>query len=161
MRSTWPLFFLVLLNLVAGCAQRSLVIKSEPSGALVYLNGEEIGRTPVKYDFTWYSDYDVVIRLDGYEALKTHRGLKAPLSDVPPFDLLGELFGKKDFREWTFVLAPAQEQADDSDGLMSRAVTLKGDLQSSKYTRTPTTSPTTKPTTTTAPTTKPAAAGAS
>jgi hypothetical protein len=160
MRLTGLLFFLVLLNAVAGCAQRSLTINSEPSGALVYLNGEEIGRTPVKYDFTWYSDYDVVLRKDGYETLKTHRGLKSPLSEVPPFDLFGELFGSKDVREWTFTMAPAQVEVADPEGLLSRAATLKGDLQSSQYTRPPTTFPTTKPSATTAPATRASAGGA-
>jgi hypothetical protein len=137
----------VVMMLSSGCAQRTLIITSEPSGALVYLLGEEVGRTPMKYDFMWYSDYDVVLRKEGYETLKTNRKLKAPLSQTPPFDLFGELFGTKDVREWNFVLTPTDPQAANPEGLMDRAEDLKGQLQSTKYTRKPSTAPTTKPAT--------------
>jgi hypothetical protein len=50
-------------------AQRTVDITSDPL-VLVYLNGEEIGRTPLRYDFIWYSDYDVVLRKDDYETLR-------------------------------------------------------------------------------------------
>src|SRR5688500_8891874 len=57
------LLFLVLTVAVAGCGvQRSLTVQSEPPGALVYLNGLEVGRTPVTRDFTWYGVYDVELR---------------------------------------------------------------------------------------------------
>src|SRR2546423_12143831 len=74
------LFLLALaLLLLAGCAQRMVDITSDPSGALVFLNGNEVGRTPMRYDFTWYSDYDVTLRKDGYETLKTHHKIDPPL----------------------------------------------------------------------------------
>src|SRR5258706_9997592 len=57
------------LALVAGCVERTMTIKSDPPGALVYLNDREIGRTPVTRDFTWYGDYQVEIRKDGYESV--------------------------------------------------------------------------------------------
>jgi hypothetical protein len=135
-----------LLLPIIGCAQRQLTINSDPSGAIVYLNGEEIGRTPVKYDFLFYSNYDVIIRKEGYETLKTERNLKAPLSAIPPFDLLGELFGTKDRREWSFTLAPANPQAVDPATLLTRARLLEGQLQSSKFTRLPASLPTSQPT---------------
>jgi len=136
---------LVVALACASCAQRSLTIHSEPSGALVYLNGTEVGRTPLKYDFEWYSDYDVVLRMDGYETLKTHRNLSAPLYMWPPFDLISELFGVKDRRQWTFTMTPADPRAADPKELIARAQQLKGELRSSKYTRAPSTLPTTAP----------------
>src|SRR5688500_18580755 len=54
-----------------GCVVREMVIDSEPRGALVYLNDQEIGRTPLTKEFTWYGTYDAVVRLEGYETLKT------------------------------------------------------------------------------------------
>jgi len=147
---------LVLLSafLLAGCAQRTLDITSEPSGALVYLNGEEVGRTPMRYDFTWYSDYDVILRKEGYETLKTHRNISTPLLFIPPLDLLGEFFGAKDHRYWNFTMQPANLAATNPAGLINRAQSLKKDLRSSQYTHAPTTFPTTRPTT--GPTTRPA-----
>ena len=37
-------------------------VQSDPPGALVYLNGEEVGRTPLAHDFLWYGNYDVELR---------------------------------------------------------------------------------------------------
>lgn len=131
-----------------GCAQRTLDITSEPSGALVYLNGEEVGRTPVRYYFEWYSDYDVTLRLEGYETLKTHKKIKAPLYAIPPIDLCSELFGVKTKRAWSFQLEPKKEQAIKPDELIAQGRELSKELRSSKYTRPPTTYPTTtRPTT--------------
>jgi hypothetical protein len=126
---------------MAGCAQRTLTINSEPSGALVYLNGDEVGRTPLKYDFNFYGDYDVVLRKDGYETLKTHQNLTAPIYMWPPIDLFSEALGVKDKRQWNFAMSPAVAEAVSSDLLLKRADVLKSELRSSKYTRAPATLP--------------------
>jgi hypothetical protein len=131
-----------------GCAQRTLDITSQPSGALVYLNGEEVGRTPLRYYFEWYSDYDIIVRLEGYETLKTHRKIKGPLYAIPPIDLLSELFGVKTKRQWQFTLEPKKEEQIKADELIARGEEMRKELRSSKYTRPPTTYPTTtRPTT--------------
>jgi len=152
------LLMLLSVFFLAGCAQRTVDITSDPSGALVYLNGEEIGRTPLRYDFTWYSDYDVILRKDGYESLKTHHKIDPPLLFIPPLDLIGELVGAKDHRHWNFTMQPANLAATNPAGLINRGEALKKDLRSSQYTHPPTTFPTTRPAMgpATGPTTRPA-----
>ena len=130
-----------------------LDITSEPSGALVYLNGEEVGRTPMRYDFMWYSDYDVTLRKDGYETLKTHQKLDAPLLFIPPLDLVGELVGARDHRRWHFTMEPGSVAATNPAVLINRGQSLKKDLRSSQFTRPPTSLPTMRPAT--GPTTRP------
>ena len=49
----------------AGCVQRSITITSDPPHAIVWLNDEEIGRTPVTVPFTFYGKYDVRIVHEG------------------------------------------------------------------------------------------------
>lgn len=96
---------------LAGCVERQLTIKTEPQGALVTLNDEEIGTSPVTVSFNWYGDYNVRISKEGYETLKTHRKLKGPWYDRFPFDLFAQLIIPKrivDSYEWTFTLAPKQ-----------------------------------------------------
>ena len=52
--------------LAGGCGvERTLQIESNPPGALVHLNGEEVGRTPMRKAFVWYGTYDVQLRKDG------------------------------------------------------------------------------------------------
>ena len=42
---------------LTGCVRRTISISSEPAGALCWLNGREIGRTPLSVDFIYYGDY--------------------------------------------------------------------------------------------------------
>jgi len=100
---------LVVSLLVGGCVERRLTINTEPQGAIVVLNDEEIGISPVTVSFEWYGDYDVRISKEGFETLKTHRKLKGPLYDRFPFDFFAScLYPKRivDSYEWTFTLAP-------------------------------------------------------
>ncbi len=48
-----------------GCVQRTITITSDPPHAIVWLNDEEIGRTPVTVPFTFYGKYDVRIVHEG------------------------------------------------------------------------------------------------
>jgi hypothetical protein len=94
---------------LAGCVERRLTINTEPEGAMVILNDQEIGVSPVTVSFNWYGDYWVRLRKDGYETLDTHRKLKAPLHDYFPFDFVaGLLYPGRivNAYEWTFALAP-------------------------------------------------------
>lgn len=115
---------LVLLGL-AGCGvQRTLRLESEPPGALVYLNGEEVARTPAEVPLEWYGRYDVAVRKEGYETLKTKRWVVAPWWQWPPIDLVAELMPipLHDRRRLTFELQPA-EQGDE--GLLDRAEAMR------------------------------------
>jgi hypothetical protein len=110
----------VLLYIVAalvtvqccGCVERKLTINTEPQGALVVLNDEQIGVSPVTVSFNWYGDYWVRAGKEGFETLDTHRELKAPLHDRFPFDFFaGILYPGQivDDYEWTFELSPRQD----------------------------------------------------
>jgi PEGA domain len=89
MRLTIPGAWIGLMLICSGCeVQRSLTIQSNPAGALVYLNDQEIGRTPVTQYFKWYGTYDVELRKDGYESLRTTAKVWAPWWQVPPIDFI-------------------------------------------------------------------------
>ncbi len=110
------LVFLAIVGLFAavilsGCVERKLTINTEPQGAMVVLNDEEIGNSPVTVSFEWYGDYNVRISKEDYETLKTHRKLEGPWYDGFPFDLLTLLNPERtvDEYEWTFELEPKKE----------------------------------------------------
>ncbi len=77
---------------LSGCVERRLKITSDPPGALVYLANDEVGRTPLTMPFTWYGDYEVILRLEGYEAKITHTNITPPIYDIPPWDLISQAF---------------------------------------------------------------------
>lgn len=76
---------------LTGCVEREMVITSRPEGAIVYVSDVEVGRTPVTMAFTWYGDYDIILRMEGYQTLKTHANLTPPIYEIPPLDLFSEI----------------------------------------------------------------------
>lgn len=118
---------LVLAAAVAGCVERKLTILTQPPGATVRLNDEEIGTSPVTVNFNWYGDYRVQCIKPGYEILNTHRLLEAPPHDTFPLDFFyGVLWPETivDEYEWTFELTP-YEPPDRRD-LIEQAQAMKG-----------------------------------
>ncbi len=121
--------FLVPLILLApaACVERTARITTRPSGALVTVNDEERGASPVKFHFLWYGDYDIIIRKPGYETLKTHYRIDAPWYEWPPIDLFAEALVPSmihDHRDLpTFELHPAQ--TPDPAEVLERAKQLR------------------------------------
>lgn len=141
MRSTPALLIPILLALAAGCVRRTLDIRSDPPGAIVSLNGVEVGSTPLRRDFTWYGTYDVELRKQGYETLKTTGKVIAPWWQWVPIDLVAELFPLHDRHRLAYTMEPISEAAVDPAQMIDRAADLRRQLESSRYTRTPSTQP--------------------
>ncbi|MEM1213284.1 MAG: PEGA domain-containing protein [Planctomycetota bacterium] len=120
---------LVMLLLVggAGCVERTIEITSEPSGALVYLNDEEVGRTPVRVPFTFYGVYDVRLEREGYEPKWTTGEAAAPWWDYPGPDLVAEMVpGAASRVAWHYELeASVPVEEVDTDALLERARELR------------------------------------
>ena len=110
----------------AGCVRRTLTIETEPQGALVYLNDEEVGPTPMSTDFTWYGDYDVIIRKEGFQTYKTHVDVKAPWYQLPPIDFFFDVLWPgtvHDRHHHAFTLEPWT--SPEHDEVVSRALQLR------------------------------------
>src|SRR5208282_4674368 len=108
------------LFLMGGCVERTLSVQSDPPGALVYLNDQEIGRTPMEHDFVWYGTYDIALRMEGYESLKTKARVVAPIYEWVPLDLFAELLPipLKDRRDLYYRLSPVTAGPEDSGPLV-------------------------------------------
>ena len=121
---------LVASLILCGCVERRLTINTKPQGAVVALNDEEIGESPVSVNFNWYGDYCVRISKEGYETLNTHRDLKGPWYDHFPFDFFAQIVNPKrivDSYEWTFELSPRRQISRDE--LIQNARELKKQMQ--------------------------------
>jgi hypothetical protein len=121
---------LLVLTILSGCVERRLTINTKPQGALVELNDEEIGESPVTVNFNWYGDYCIRISKEGYETLNTHRDLKGPWYDHFPFDFFAQIVNPNrivDSYEWTFELSTRQQISRDE--LIQNAQELKKQLQ--------------------------------
>lgn len=131
-RSAIPLLLLLPLVLAGGCVgvRRELVVESEPAGALVYVNGEEVGRTPLVHPFLYYGTMDVKLRKDGYETLEDAPRVWAPFWQVPPIDLFAEAFSLTDRHRLSYELTPKRQDVTPEE-LVQRGTELRGELQSS------------------------------
>jgi hypothetical protein len=61
-----------------GCVQRRMTIRSDPPGALVYVDDYEIGNTPVSTDFVYYGTRKIRLVKDGYETLTVRQPFPVP-----------------------------------------------------------------------------------
>lgn len=123
---------LLLIPLVmAGCGtQRTITITSEPAGALVYLNDEEVGRTPVTVPFTFYGMYDVRLDAPGHEPLWTMQKADAPFWEYPIVDLVGETIGAENQLNWHFEMEPAVAAAEyDEQKLLDHARQMRATVR--------------------------------
>ncbi len=112
----------IALAVLAGCVEKTIKITSQPSGAAVYLNDEEVGRTPTEVSFKFYGDYGVILRKEGYQTLQTHRKINAPWYQLPPVDVFADLFIPGtiyDRHSWHFEMA--LQQLPEQQDLLNRA----------------------------------------
>jgi len=136
--------------IAAGCVERELIATSQPPGALVSLNNEEISRTPLGREFQWYGYYDASVRLEGYETRKTVTPVVAPPWLWFPFDFVAEIIPItiRDVHRVHYTLQPTSYEEVAPVALIDRARSLQGRLESGELTRVKplTTRPANKPT---------------
>ena len=138
----------VLLLVSGGCVDRIMTITSDPDGAVVYLNDQEIGRTPFTHDFQDYGNYEVEVRKDDYQTVKGTQLMEEPWWQLIPLDLFTDLapWHLKDIRSYHYTMLPASTQPADAEVMLARAAQLRALLLSSRNTRIPTSEPTSEPT---------------
>lgn len=104
---------------------------SNPPGALVFLNDQEAGRTPLTREFTWYGTYDVQLRKEGYETVDTKTRVIAPWWQWVPFDLPAELLPLTDRQSFSYSLRPVNPASNEPGGLIQRGQQMREELESS------------------------------
>lgn len=77
--------------LALGCVERKLHIRTEPAGAVIAVNGTEIGTSPVTWEFFQYGTVRVTARLKGYETQQQIVRLRAPWYEYPVIDLFSDV----------------------------------------------------------------------
>ena len=78
------------LVMAGGCVQRRMTVRSNPPGALVYVDDYQIGTTPVSTDFIYYGTRKIRLVKDGYETLTVRQPFPIPWYEIFPLDFVTE-----------------------------------------------------------------------
>ena len=112
----------VCLPAVSGCVQRRMTIRTNPPGALVYVDDYQIGTTPVSHDFVYYGTRKIRIVKDGYETLTVRQPIPAPWYEYFPLDFVTENLVPWEIRDERVVdLAMQPAAAVPPEFIVSRA----------------------------------------
>ncbi|MDA7886075.1 PEGA domain-containing protein [Pirellulales bacterium] len=80
----------LLLSFSIGCVQRRMTIRSNPPGALVYVDDYQVGTTPVSTDFVYYGTRKIRLIKDGYDTLTVQQPFPVPWYEIFPLDFVTE-----------------------------------------------------------------------
>jgi hypothetical protein len=85
-----------VIALSSGCVTRRYLITSDPPGAIVYMDGQPLGPTPLERPFVYYGKYRFRLVKDGYEIADVEQEL------VPPYyQWVGADFFFENLFPWT------------------------------------------------------------
>lgn len=113
-----------------GCVERRYTIRTEPPGALVVVNNEEIGTTPVSKSYVFYGDRDITVIADGYQTQRIIQPIDAPWWDNQFTEFFTENLipaTLRDEREFQYKLEPAVNPSEGE--LVGRAEELRSRAQ--------------------------------
>jgi hypothetical protein len=117
---------MAVLVIDSGCVKRRYTIRTDPPGALVYVNGEEVGTSPVSRSYTYYGAREVVVVSDGYKTERVIQPFDAPWWDNGLTDFFTENLlpvTLRDEREFDYRLVPATNPSPNE--VLTRAQGLK------------------------------------
>jgi hypothetical protein len=109
-----------------GCVERRLMVRTNPPGALLYVDDYEIGATPIATNFTYYGNRKIRLVKDGYETLTVVEPIPPPWYQITPLDFFSENLvpGQiRDQRTLDFQLVP--QAVVPPEQLLSRAEALR------------------------------------
>ena len=116
----------VLLAVGGGCVQRRMTIRSNPPGALVYVDDYQIGTTPVSTDFVYYGTRKIRLVKDGFETLTVRQPIPVPWYEVFPLDFVSENLWPWEIRDERVVdLAMAPAESQPAELVVARAQTAR------------------------------------
>jgi len=117
---------LALCTLLPGCLRRRLMVRSNPPGAMVYVDNQPIGTTPCATDFVYYGTREIRLVKPGYETLTVNQPIPVPWYEVPPLDFITEnVVPRKiqDYRTVSYNMVP--QVIVPTEQLLSRAQELR------------------------------------
>jgi len=114
------------LCLAGGCVRRRLTVRTNPPGAQVYVDDQEIGTTPCSSAFVYYGTRKITVVKDGYRTETVFQKINPPWYELPPLDFVSENIVPREVRDERIVdvqLSP--EEVVPAQKLLERAQSLR------------------------------------
>ena len=121
-----------LIGSLCGCGSvhRRMMIRSDPPRALVLVEGEEKGYTPMAMDFTYYGTREFTLIKDGYETLTVIQKVKTPWYQIVPIDFFSDNLLPLKITNRHELIYPLKRQVSVPEGeLLDRANALRSETQ--------------------------------
>lgn len=116
--------------LQTGCMQRRFLIRSNPEGALVTIDHQPVGHTPIATPFTYYGTREIELEKDGYETVKVKQTFNPKWYQIPPLDFISDNFWPRELRDDRVVDFQMQPKASVNEShLIDRANELRANSQ--------------------------------
>lgn len=126
----WLSAALMTVNLGSGCVSRRMMVYSDPPGALVLLEGKEVGYTPVAVDFLYYGTREVTLIKDGYETKTVMQKVSPPWYQWPVIEFFADNLAFHtitDRQAFNFALEPRRVMSNED--ILNRAESLRTEAQ--------------------------------
>ena len=131
---TWLTAVAMFALIPVGCVERRYVITTDPPGALVLRNGQQIGSAPADDNFVYYGKYNFTIIKEGFETQQVEQDIKSPWYEYFPLDFFAENVWPwvvTDRREFHYKLEPKKvvnttELLNGAQNLRNKGIGLGG-----------------------------------
>jgi hypothetical protein len=124
--ASFGLVIALAVSAIAGCVERRMTIRSNPPGAMVYVDDYEIGTTPVSTSYIYYGTRKIRLVKDGYETLTIYQPMPHPWYEWPGIDFFSENLWPHEIRdERSFMFQMVPTITVPTDTLLDRAQQLR------------------------------------
>ena len=107
---------------------RRMTVRSNPPGAMVLVDGKEVGYTPMTMDFTYYGTREIQLVKAGYETQTVMQKIPTPWYQRVPLDFVSDNllpFKVTNRHDFTYVLQP--QRFVPNEELLDRAWQLRSE----------------------------------
>lgn len=107
-----------------------MTIRTNPPGAVAFVDDQRIGVTPISTPFTYYGTRKIQLFKDGFEPLTVKQQFSVPWYEYPPLDFFVENLWPREIRDERIVdFEMIPQQIVPNEELLGRAETLRGTSQ--------------------------------
>jgi hypothetical protein len=124
-----------LLVAASGCVRRRLTVRTNPPGAQVFVDDQEIGTSPCSASFVYYGTRKITVMKDGYRTETLWQTLNPPWYQLPVAEFISENLVAREIRDERIVdvqLLP--QEIVPPERLLDRAQSLRDSAQTGAVT---------------------------